>query len=183
MDHRPWTMDFYRQFSEKKGYKYSISVHSFSRYLPKLIRMIKMSVIGNLGKDALVNNVNGKNVINFTVAHTEKFKDAQGNQKDKTIWVDCAYWTDRTAVAPYLKKGTQVYVDGQPDVRTYTTQDGRNGATLSLRVASVQLLGTKGNDGGNSNEGGGNNYQSAPPASVSALSAGELTEPLDDLPF
>ncbi len=182
MDHSPSTV--YRQFSVKKGYKYSILVHSFSRYLPKLNRMIKMSVIGNLGKDALVNNVNGKNVINFTVAHTEKFKDAQGNQKDKTIWVDCAYWTDRTAVAPYLKKGTQVYVDGQPDVRTYTTQDGRNGATLSLRVASVQLLGTKGNDGGsNSNDGAGNSYQPASSASVSSPSAGELTEPLDDLPF
>ena len=184
MDYGLWTMVFYREFSEKKGYKYSIPINRFFRYLPKLKLMIKMSVIGNLGKDALVNNVNGKNVINFTVAHTEKFKDAQGNQKDKTIWVDCAYWTDRTAVAPYLKKGTQVYVDGQPDVRTYTTQDGRNGASLSLRVASVQLLGTKGNDGGgNSNEGAGNNYQSAPSASVSSPSAGELTEPLDDLPF
>ncbi len=142
--------------------------------------MIKLQVIGNLGKDALVNNVNGKNVINFTVAHTERFKDAQGNQKDKTVWVDCAYWTDRTAVAPYLKKGTQVYVDGQPDVRTYTTQDGRQGATLSLRVLSVQLLGGKPSDsGGNSDS--GNNYQSAP--ATAGPSANELTEPLDDLPF
>lgn len=150
--------------------------------------MIKLQVIGNLGKDALVNNVNGKNVINFTVAHTERFKDAQGNLKDKTTWVDCAYWTDRTAVAPYLKKGTQVYVEGQPDVRTYTTQDGRQGATLSLRVLSVQLLGSKSSDGAGSNEGGGSSYQSAPaPAysqpAPSGPSAGELTEPLDDLPF
>lgn len=150
--------------------------------------MIKLQVIGNLGKDALVNNVNGKNVINFTVAHTEKYKDAQGNQKDKTTWVDCAYWTDRTAVAPYLKKGTQVYVDGQPDVRTYTTQDGRQGATLSLRVLSVQLLGTKSSDGtssGGNNDGGGN-YASAPAYAqppASAPSANDLTAPLDDLPF
>jgi len=85
--------------------------------------MIKLLAIGNLGKDAVLNNVNGKNVINFTVAHTERYKDAQGNQKDKTTWVDCAYWTDRTGIAPYLKKGTQVYVEGTPDVRTYTTQD------------------------------------------------------------
>lgn len=149
--------------------------------------MIKLQVIGNLGKDALVNNVNGKNVINFTVAHTERFKDAQGIQKDKTIWVDCAYWTDRTAVAPYLKKGTQVFVEGQPDVRTYTTQDGRNGTSLTLRVASVQLLGSKNNEGGgHTGEVGGNNYQSGPASSeaaASAPSAGELTEPLDDLPF
>ncbi len=143
--------------------------------------MIKLQVIGHLGKDALVNNVNGKNVINFTVAHSERFKDAQGNQKDRTIWVDCAYWTDRTAVAPYLKKGTQVYVDGQPDVRTYTTQDGRNGATLTLRVLSVQLLGAKEGGGSSSDTGGG--YQSSAPASAPTVSAGDLTEPLDDLPF
>lgn len=149
--------------------------------------MIKLQVIGNLGKDALVNNVNGKNVINFTVAHTEKFKDAQGNQKDRTTWVDCAYWTDRTAVAPYLKKGTQVYVEGQPDVRSYTTQDGRNGASLVLRVISVQLLGGK-NEGG-SNSGGsdsGSSYAGSPSYSqpaTSGPSANELTEPLDDLPF
>jgi hypothetical protein len=66
--------------------------------------MIKLLVIGNLGKDAIVNNVNGKNVINFSVAHTEKYKDAQGNPKDRTVWVECAYWTDKTAIAPYLKK-------------------------------------------------------------------------------
>jgi len=40
--------------------------------------MIKLQVIGNLGKDCVVNTVNGKNVINFSVAHTEKYKDAQG---------------------------------------------------------------------------------------------------------
>ena len=107
--------------------------------------MIKLQVIGNLGKDAVVNNVNGKSVINFNVAHTEKYKDAQGVQKDRTTWVDCSYWTDRTAVAPYLKKGTQVYVEGTPDVRTYTTADGRNGASLTLRIGSVQLLGSRGN--------------------------------------
>ena len=72
--------------------------------------MIKLLVIGNLGKDAVVNNVNGKSVINFSVAHTEKYKDAQGNQKDRTVWVECAYWTDRTAIAPYLKKGTNAHI-------------------------------------------------------------------------
>lgn len=68
--------------------------------------MVRMQAIGNLGKDAVTNTVNGKTVINFTVAHTEKGRDrdAQGNPKDKTIWVDCAYWTERTAVAQYLKR-------------------------------------------------------------------------------
>ncbi|MDE3235371.1 MAG: single-stranded DNA-binding protein [Bacteroidota bacterium] len=150
--------------------------------------MIKLQVIGNLGKDAVVNNVNGRNVINFTVAHTEKYRDAQGNQKDKTTWVDCAYWTDRTAIAPYLKKGTQVYVEGNPDIRTYTTQDGRQGASLTLRIASVQLLGTKGNEGSGSSGMSGGYATAAPsyapqPSAQVAPAASELTEPLDDLPF
>lgn len=109
--------------------------------------MIKMQVIGNLGKDCVVNQVNGKNVINFTVAHTEKYRDSQGNNQEKTTWVDCAYWTDKTAIAPYLQKGQQVYVEGQPEVRSFTRNDGTAGASLSLRVREVQLLGRKGDSG------------------------------------
>lgn len=127
--------------------------------------MIKIQVIGHLGKDAVINNVNGKSVINFSVAHTEIYKDAQGEKKEKTTWVDCAYWTDRTAIAPYLKKGTQVYVEGQPEVRIYdNAQTGKTGATLSCRVGSIQLL---------SKAEGSSTTQSA---NVSAA-------PLDDLPF
>ena len=139
--------------------------------------MIKLQVIGNLGKDALVNNVNGKSVINFNVAHTERFKDAQGNQKDRTTWVDCSYWTDRVAVAPYLKKGTQVYVEGTPDVRSYTTADGRNGASLTLRITSVQLLGAKPGGTNAPDQSAGASY-----APSSASPAGD-DSPVDDLPF
>ncbi len=143
--------------------------------------MIKLQVIGNLGKDCVTNVVNGKNVINFNVAHTEKFKDAQGVQKEKTIWVECAYWTDRTGIAPYLRKGTQVHVDGIPEVRTYPKNDGSTGASLNLRVLSVQLLGTRG-DGAPSN--GGSNYSSSSAAAPTNVpSASDITEPIDDLPF
>jgi single-strand DNA-binding protein len=144
--------------------------------------MIKLQVIGNLGKDCIVNTVNGKTVINFSVAHTEKFRDAQGNQKDKTIWVECAYWTDRTAVAPYLTKGKTVYVEGQPEVRTYTTSDGRSGASLSLRVLTVQLIGGRSDGAPSSNE--GYNQESAPVQRRSEVPApSDVTEPIDDLPF
>ena len=148
--------------------------------------MIKLQVIGNLGKDSVVNNVNGKTVINFSVAHTEKYKDAQGTQKERTTWVECAYWTDRTAVAPYLKKGTQVYVEGTPDVRTYQTNDGRQGAALSLRITNVQLLGSRNNEDGGASGGSYNNtqassYSSAAPAP--AASTPDMAEVADDLPF
>ncbi len=148
--------------------------------------MIKLQVIGNLGKDCVLNQVNGKNVINFSVAHTEKFKDSSGATKEKTTWVECAYWTDRTGVAPYLKRGSQVYVEGIPELRHYTKNDGTAGTTLSLRVVSLQLV-------GNRPEGQppvSNGYQ--PAAAQSAPSAGnysavpapaEVHEPIDDLPF
>jgi single-strand DNA-binding protein len=137
--------------------------------------MIKMQVIGNLGKDCQVNTVSGKTVMNFTVAHTEKFKDAQGNNQERTTWVDCAYWSDRTAVAPYLLKGTQVFVEGTPEVKTYPRNDGTTGVSLTLRVREVQLLGRKGdNPGGGGYAGNSNNQQTAPAT---------MDEAADDLPF
>jgi single-strand DNA-binding protein len=141
--------------------------------------MIKMQVIGNLGKDCVVNTVNGKNVINFTVAHTEKYKDSQGTSQEKTTWVDCAYWTDRTSLSPYLTKGKQVFVEGTPEVRSFTRQDGTGGASLSLRVREVQLL------GGRSEGLGGASYNNSASATSqsSVPSANDITEPIDDLPF
>lgn len=142
--------------------------------------MIKMQVIGNLGKDCTVNTVNGKNVINFTVAHTEKYKDSQGANQEKTTWVDCAYWTDRTAVAPYLTKGTQVFVEGTPEVRSFTRNDGTAGASLSMRVREVQLLGRKGEGG--SNTGGTYAQNEAPSANRNEVTSNS-SEVVDDLPF
>ncbi|HEU4473102.1 MAG TPA: single-stranded DNA-binding protein [Flavisolibacter sp.] len=141
--------------------------------------MIKMQVIGNLGKDCVVNTVNGKNVINFTVAHTEKYRDSQGNNQEKTTWVDCAYWTDRTAIAPYLQKGTQVFVEGQPEVRSFTRNDGTAGASLSLRVREVQLLGRKGENNG------GSSYADTAASSgrQESPAAAGMNDVADDLPF
>ena len=146
--------------------------------------MIKLQIIGRLGKDCVVNTVGGKNVINFSAAHSEKYKDSQGNQQEKTTWVDCAYWTDRTALAQYLTKGTQVYVEGTPEIRTFTRQDGTAGASLSLRVRDVQLLGSS-RDGNSSNAPSYSNTASsaAPVTNNSIPSPSEITEPIDDLPF
>ena len=147
--------------------------------------MIKMQIIGNLGKDCVVNTVNGKNVINFTVAHTEKYKDSQGNQQEKTTWVDCAYWADRTGIAQYLTKGKQVYVEGQPEARSFQRNDGTPGASLSLRVRDIQLLGGRGESGGSAPSYNYNNAaaNTAPASNSNIPSASEITEPIDDLPF
>jgi len=104
--------------------------------------MIKLQLVGHLGKDCIVNTVNEKNVINFSVAHSEKYKDNQGVNQERTTWVDCAYWTDRTAISPYLTKGRQVYIEGEPELKTFTKKDGTGGASLSLRVRFIQLMGS-----------------------------------------
>jgi single-strand DNA-binding protein len=154
--------------------------------------MVKLQIVGNLGKDCIVKEVNGKNVINFSVAHTERFKDAQGNQKEKTTWVECAYWTDRTAISPYLLKGQMVYAEGAPEAEGYTNKDGNVAATLRMRVQNIQLLGGKNeNQGGqpqqngyaSSNAGNVSNAGNTPPPTVRTPQPAADMPLDDDLPF
>ena len=144
--------------------------------------MIKLQVIGNLGGDCTLKEVNGKNVINFNVAHSEKFKDAAGNLKERTTWVNCAYWTDRTAVAQYLKKGKTVYVEGSPEAEAYTNKDGQPSATLRLRVFNLQLLGGTNENQEPANYNSSNNNSSAT-SHQNQQSSSQVEEPADDLPF
>lgn len=146
--------------------------------------MIKLQIIGNLGKDCIVKEVNGKNVINFSVAHTERYKDAQGNQKERTTWVECAYWTDRTAVSQYLTKGRTVYAEGTPEADAYTNKEGQAAATLRMRVQTVQLLGSNSNEGqGSQGSNMGNVSNVGMSKAPVAVAAGGNATPVDDLPF
>ena len=149
--------------------------------------MIKLQIVGNLGKDCIVKEVNGKNVINFSVAHTERYKDAQGNQKERTTWVECAYWTDRTAVAQYLTKGKMVYAEGSPEADSYTNKEGQAAATLRMRVQNIQLLGggdSQGAQQGNvSNAGASYNTGSTDKPVMRTEPAPQTASLDDDLPF
>lgn len=102
-------------------------------------------MIGHLGRDAEVREVGGQSVIAFTVAHSERFTDRSGVQQDRTTWVNCSYWreTGKTAVAQYLKKGTQVYMEGIPSARAYTNNQQQLVGSLEMRVMSLELLGGK----------------------------------------
>ena len=141
--------------------------------------MIKLQIIGNLGKDCIKKEVNGKNVINFSVAHTERYKDSMGNQKERTTWVECAYWTDKLAVADYLNKGRTVYVEGTPEADAYTNKEGQPAATLRMRVQNLQLLGGNANDGA-----GSQGVSSSSAATTSANSFAPVSASNDnDVPF
>ena len=149
--------------------------------------MIKLQIVGNLGKDCIVKEVNGKNVINFSVAHSEKYKDSQGNLKERTTWVECAYWTDRTALAQYLTKGKTVYAEGSPEADAYTNKEGQAAATLRMRVQNIQLLG--GNSDGQGNAGNTYNQGNVTHAGASTAPVAKSQPALqqapveDDLPF
>lgn len=121
--------------------------------------MITMQVVGTLGKDAEVKDLQGKKVINFYVAVNQGYGDNK-----TTLWVDCAKWGEKTGISEYLKKGTKVAVHGEPSIRKWD-----NGATITLRVADIELLGGK-------NE---NQQQDDPPKQEPASTEAEL----NDLPF
>ena len=99
--------------------------------------MIQLTLIGQLGKDAEVRDAGQSKVINFSVAVSTGYGD-----KKTTTWVECAKFGEKTGVSEYLKKGTKVYVSGEPSLRTWE-KDGKNGAALNLRVQEIELLGSK----------------------------------------
>lgn len=138
--------------------------------------MIKMTAIGHIGKDCVVKEVNGKNVINFSVAHTEKYKDSQGVQHESTTWVECAYWSDKVSIAQYLTKGKQVYVEGIPSSDSYM-KDNKSMSTLRLRVMQVQLLG----GAESANSGAVRAPQSA--SAYTSQVENNNNDSIDDLPF
>lgn len=102
--------------------------------------MFRTDVIGLLGKDAVVNEVNGKKVINFNLAHTEKYKDQLGQEQTRTTWLHCNWWTEKTNISALLKKGQKVFVSGKPEAKVYTPTDGDTQAQIHLRVNSVYLV-------------------------------------------
>ena len=113
--------------------------------------MNKIIILGRLGADATVNTVNNKNVINLNVATSETWKNAQGERQEKTTWFNVAKWQESTAIVPYLKKGTQVLVEGSVELRTYEKKDGSEGASLNIKAQSITLVGGSGNSAAGNN--------------------------------
>jgi len=110
--------------------------------------MIRLEVIGNIGQDANIQEVSGQKVINFSVAHNEKYLNAEGTKVEKTTWINCSLWKKdgNVSLAPYLKSGTKVFVSGHPQTRAYKDQNGVDKCELKMNVQRVELL------GGNSEE-------------------------------
>jgi len=105
--------------------------------------MIKLQMIGNIGQDARVNEVNGRRSINFSVAHNRKYKNAEGVDVETTTWLNCSYWKNAdqsTAIAKYLTAGTKIFVEGIPEVKLYKNRAGQMAASMNILVTQVELL-------------------------------------------
>lgn len=149
--------------------------------------MIKMIVAGILGGDAEVRNVsNNQSVISFSVAHTEKWLDANNVKQSRTIWVRCSLWrkSDKTAIAQYLTKGSYITLEGTPGVSAYKNAQGEAMAGLECTVREIDLQGGSKAAGATQTGTGQNNTQPVNNSAAPAFNGGNnYQSDNDDLPF
>jgi single-strand DNA-binding protein len=111
----------------------------------------KVILVGNLGKDPEVRYMpNGGAVANVTVATSEQWKDKQtGEQKERTEWHNVVFY-QRLAeiVGEYLKKGSQIYVEGSLRTRKWQDKSGNDRYTTEIIASEMQMLGGRGGGGG-----------------------------------
>lgn len=104
--------------------------------------MIKIEVIGHLGHDARQQEITTRQteevrqVLNFSLAHTSKY----GVNEGKTTWISCSFWNPGQNLKDYLRKGSRVYLEGEPGTRVYTNKEGHAQAELTLNVTNLVLL-------------------------------------------
>jgi single-strand DNA-binding protein len=111
----------------------------------------KVIIVGNLGQDPETRYMpNGKAVTNLRVATSESWKDKQtGEQREQTEWHSVVMY-DRLAeiAAEYLRKGSQVYLEGKLRTRKWQDKEGRDRYTTEIQANEMQMLGARGGGGG-----------------------------------
>ena len=142
----------------------------------------KVILVGNLGKDPEVRNMpNGNVVANITLATTESWKDKQsGEQQEKTEWHRIVMFRRLGEIAgEYLKKGSQVYIEGKLQTRKWQDNSGNDRYTTEIVASDMQMLGGRGGGGSAGFSGDSAPAQSAP-APAPAAAGGDFD---DDIPF
>jgi single-strand DNA-binding protein len=119
----------------------------------------KVILVGHLGNDPEVRYMpNGNAVANLSLATSESWKDQQGQVQERTEWHRLTMYRRLAEIAgEYLKKGSQIYVEGKLQTRKWQDQQGQDRYTTEIIVDQMQMLGGR-QDGGNA--GGG--YQQRP---------------------
>jgi len=149
----------------------------------------KVILVGNLGKDPEVRYMpNGNAVANITLATTESWKDKQsGEQQDKTEWHRIVMFRRLGEIAgEYLKKGSQVYIEGKLQTRKWQDNSGNDRYTTEIVANEMQMLGGRGGGGSADFSGASAPAQAAPaqsapaPTPAPAAAGGDFD---DDIPF
>lgn len=122
----------------------------------------KVILVGNLGNDPEVRYMpNGNAVANLSIATSESWKDQQGQPQERTEWHKVTMYRRLAEIAgEYLKKGSQVYLEGKLQTRKWQDQSGNDRYTTEVIADQMQMLGGR-NEGGNMG-GGGYQRQQAP---------------------
>ncbi len=148
----------------------------------------KVILLGNLGADPEVKYLEGdKAVANLRLATTESYKDRSGNRVDQTEWHDLEMWDGQAKIAEqYLKKGSQIYVEGKIKTDKWQDEQGQNRYRTKIRVISFTMLGGK--PDGNDDPASPQQSTQQRPASAAPTSAPKAQEMVsdtedDDLPF
>jgi single-strand DNA-binding protein len=149
----------------------------------------KVIIIGNLGRDPETRYMpDGGAVCNISVATTDKWKDKNGEMQEKTEWHRVAFFGKLAEIAgEYLKKGSQVYVEGRLQTRKWQDKDGQDKYSTEIVANQMQMLGSRQGMGGGAraaeagaaDEGGG----SRPASKAPAKSGSKFDDLEDDIPF
>jgi len=147
----------------------------------------KVILVGNLGRDPEVKyTASGAAVVNITVATTESWNDKQTNERvEKTEWHRVvAFQRLAEIMGEYLRKGSQVYIEGKLQTRKWQDQSGQDRYTTEIVANDMQMLGSRG-DAGSRQQGEQGGFRSSPPAqkapAPAAGSGGGFDD--DDIPF
>lgn len=138
----------------------------------------KVILVGNLGRDPEVRNMaNGEAVCNFSIATTDSWKDKSGQKQERTEWHNIVMYRRLAEIAgEYLKKGTPVYIEGKLQTRKWQDKDGNDRYTTEIIADQMQMLGSRGDGGGQSSV--PRQQQKAPAPQQSAPDGAG-----DDIPF
>lgn len=144
----------------------------------------KAIIIGNLGKDPEMRYMpSGDAICNFSLATTDSWKDKNGEKQEKTEWHRISMFGKLAEIAgEYLKKGSQVYVEGRIQTRKWTNKEGQDQYTTEIVADKMQMLGGR-SGGGNSFEVVDKPAASAGSAKQAAKSGGDFDNFEDDIPF
>lgn len=119
----------------------------------------RISFVGRLGNDATLRAVGDNDVVSFSVAVGDRWKDKSGQKQERTTWFRCDKWTGARGIAQYLTKGTQVHVYGKMQC-TVKDVDGSKKEYWTVNVEELELLGSK-SDGDGSRYGSSGHGASA----------------------